>query len=351
MKETRVKNLLLASAAASVLFLSSNSYAADNDAQEYAQQAEEALKKGDGRAALIQYRNAVKADPDDAQLRLKLGRLLVLAGDGVGAERELRAARDRKVDDVEVLPLLTRAYLIQNQPEKVLREIDPATGTPERRSVALTAIGEAQLSMKHLDEAEHSLTEAEQLNPKARATKAGAGSHLAGARQAGRCGRQVRRSPGDGSHQRKLASDRRSPVAAEQACRRTKCVRPGDRARQAQCRGPDRTRAADPGGRRPGCRCKGQGRSRRRRCRGAGDAGRALPDRLPSGAQRRLGRSRQRAAKSRTRDQRSAGAACICRRRSKMRWASRSRRRPRSPNTSRASRTTCRHRNSMPSRR
>ncbi|GIL39036.1 XrtA/PEP-CTERM system TPR-repeat protein PrsT [Roseiterribacter gracilis] len=175
-KKIFIAVLLAATALATTLPLRAR--AADNTAQEYATQAEEALKKGDGRAALIQYRNAVKADPEDVQLRIKLGRLLVLSGDGVGAERELKAARDRKADDVEVLPLLTRAWLLQNQPEKVLREVDPAGGTPERRAVALTSIGEAQLSMKHFDEAEKALLEAEQLNPKARATKLALGRTL-----------------------------------------------------------------------------------------------------------------------------------------------------------------------------
>ncbi|MDB5368316.1 MAG: hypothetical protein JWM77_4243 [Rhodospirillales bacterium] len=174
-----MKKIFIAALAATALTttLPLIAHAADT-AQEYAQQAEEALKKGDGRTALIQYRNAVKADPEDAQLRLKLGRLLLAAGDGVGAERELKAARDRKVEEVELLPLLTRAYLMQNQPEKVLREVDPATGTPQRRAVALTAIGEAQLVMKHFDEAERALTEAEQLDPKARSTKLALGRAL-----------------------------------------------------------------------------------------------------------------------------------------------------------------------------
>jgi cellulose synthase operon protein C len=162
---------LLAATSLFVLASTSSPSLAADTAQEYAKQAEEALQKGDGRTALIQYRNAVKAAPEDASLHFKLGRLLLVAGDAVGAERELRAARDRKYDEIELLPLLTRAWLMQDQPEKVLREVDPKTGTPERRAVALTSIGEAQLAMKHTDEAERVLTEAEALDPKARATK------------------------------------------------------------------------------------------------------------------------------------------------------------------------------------
>jgi cytochrome c-type biogenesis protein CcmH/NrfG len=88
------------------------------DARQYQQ-------KGDVKAALIQLKNAVAKSPEDGEARLALGTFYMDNGDRVSAEKELRKARELKVDDKRVLPLLGRATLGIGQGKKVLEDITP----------------------------------------------------------------------------------------------------------------------------------------------------------------------------------------------------------------------------------
>ena len=72
------------------------------------QNAQAYLDKGDARAALIEYRNAVKNNPNNGAARFNLGKLQLATGDAVAAEKELRAARDLNYDISAIAPVLGR---------------------------------------------------------------------------------------------------------------------------------------------------------------------------------------------------------------------------------------------------
>jgi putative PEP-CTERM system TPR-repeat lipoprotein len=88
------------------------------DAKQYQQ-------KGDNKAALIQLKNAVAKSPEDGEARLALGSYYIDSGDMVSAEKELRKARELKIDDKRVLPSLARATLALGQAKKVLEDVPP----------------------------------------------------------------------------------------------------------------------------------------------------------------------------------------------------------------------------------
>src|SRR6266702_8438603 len=64
----------------------------------YLDDAKKLLEKGDARAAVIQLKNAVQADPDSGLARFELGGAEMRLADYLSAEKELRAALDRQFD-------------------------------------------------------------------------------------------------------------------------------------------------------------------------------------------------------------------------------------------------------------
>src|SRR3954462_14347561 len=73
--------------------------------------AKEYLVKKDNNAALIQLRNALQKDPDLAEARFLLGKLLLESGDPAGAEKELSIASSLQYPDEQVVPLWARSLV------------------------------------------------------------------------------------------------------------------------------------------------------------------------------------------------------------------------------------------------
>jgi len=68
--------------------------------------------KNDHKAAVVQLKAALQADPQSVPTRFLLGKTMLDAGDPAGAAIELSKARDQKHPDEEVLPPLTRALFL-----------------------------------------------------------------------------------------------------------------------------------------------------------------------------------------------------------------------------------------------
>jgi putative PEP-CTERM system TPR-repeat lipoprotein len=84
--------------------------------------AKDYLAKNDNKAAVIQIKNALQADPSQPEARFLLGSALLASGDPVGAETELRKALDLKYPLEQVAPKLAEALLAQGQAKKVTDE-------------------------------------------------------------------------------------------------------------------------------------------------------------------------------------------------------------------------------------
>lgn len=123
--------------------------------------AQKAFASGDVRLATILLKNAVAAAPRDGALRARLGSLLLVAGDPVSAERELRQARADGAPDQFVLPYLFGSMLARNEEQNLLNEFaDPGPnaqgGTSadilKGRALAFQALGnfnDANAAMDH----------------------------------------------------------------------------------------------------------------------------------------------------------------------------------------------------------
>ena len=132
------------------------------------EKARQAQARGDLRAAQIEYRNAVRSDPNSGSTRAALAAASLDLGDGDTGEKEARAALERGYDPVVAgTALLMRAYFVQDRAQDLLRDFPfKEEGTPPAVA-AQVAAGRAlaQLTLTRPEEAERSVADALRLAP------------------------------------------------------------------------------------------------------------------------------------------------------------------------------------------
>jgi len=74
-------------------------------------------------AAIIEYKNAVREDPNNLDARFELARLYLQTLDGPSAEKELKAAQDRGYDVAKTTHPLAEAYYLQAKHSHILDEL------------------------------------------------------------------------------------------------------------------------------------------------------------------------------------------------------------------------------------
>jgi putative PEP-CTERM system TPR-repeat lipoprotein len=151
--------------------------AAANDpsaAQKYEAEADDMIAKDDLKTAEIELKNAVKAAPEDGRLRLKLAKLEIQLNDIESAQVELKQARDHGADEDKVVTMLGRTYLLQGKFDELLQDFPVSNdATPAVRIATLVVRAEAQMQLKHVEDARSSLIAAEQIDPKSTQPKLG----------------------------------------------------------------------------------------------------------------------------------------------------------------------------------
>jgi putative PEP-CTERM system TPR-repeat lipoprotein len=148
--------LLLATAVASL-----PAGAADpGKAEKFIEDARKSLAKNDTKSALIQLKNAVQADPDNAAARFELGLLQLRTGDALSAQKELRAARDRNYPEDQIAAPLAESYLRLQQYDVLLAEIPPGYRPGSVESDVRLSRGLSLLALQRYPEAEEALTAA-----------------------------------------------------------------------------------------------------------------------------------------------------------------------------------------------
>lgn len=122
--------------------------------QEHIQRAKDFEAKGDLKAAIIEFKNALRKKPDNAQARWLLGLLYVKADLGGEAEKELLKARQLGVNDESIKYPLGEALLLQHEYKRVLEVIQAGNQTtPRNRAGILRLHGDAMLGLGKLGEA------------------------------------------------------------------------------------------------------------------------------------------------------------------------------------------------------
>jgi putative PEP-CTERM system TPR-repeat lipoprotein len=118
--------------------------------------------KGDYKAAVIQLKNALQINPNNADARYLLGTIYNLSGDAASAEKELRKALDMGIAPVKVWPELGNALLAQNHPQQILDE----TKQLDINQAAITTLrGNAYLALGKTQEAKTAFEQALKTSP------------------------------------------------------------------------------------------------------------------------------------------------------------------------------------------
>jgi len=117
------------------------------DAQQYQQ-------KGDNKAAIIQLKNALLQNPNNADARFLLGTIYSDTGDPISAEKELRKALSLGMNPGKVLPALGITLLAQGKYQNLLDDTQQESG--KNAPDILTLRGDAYYALGKSDEAKAS---------------------------------------------------------------------------------------------------------------------------------------------------------------------------------------------------
>ncbi|MBU2882432.1 PEP-CTERM system TPR-repeat protein PrsT [Psychrosphaera sp. B3R10] len=82
----------------------------EKSATEYMQEAQTALSEGSTETAMIQLKNVLRIEPQNAEARFLLGKLYLERGDWAFAQKELERALELSYSADEVVPLVAEAY-------------------------------------------------------------------------------------------------------------------------------------------------------------------------------------------------------------------------------------------------
>ena len=144
-----------------------------SDSENYLQDAQKYLQRGDVNAAVIQLKNALQADAGNVTARKLLGTLYLRMGNGVAAEKEFKEAARRATSDLELRALIGSAYLLQGKFDDVLKEVKDDVSDPKIRLDILMVRARAELGLRKIQEANDLFVAAEKLDPKDSRAKIG----------------------------------------------------------------------------------------------------------------------------------------------------------------------------------
>ena len=152
LSRTRMRWVVTAIGALAMAFASQLAIA--DAADEYLREAEKRLAMGEVKAAIIELKNALQADPSHVASRLMLGSLYLRTADGPAAAKEFRRARDLGAAKKEWMPGYARALGLQGEFRKIVEEVSPDPEmSPEVRAQLLALRGNANLAIRQVEPA------------------------------------------------------------------------------------------------------------------------------------------------------------------------------------------------------
>lgn len=123
----------------------------------YYEQAQKYMDSGDTAAAVIEYKNAIRSDPNNLEARLALAIIHNSQLNGVSAEKELRAARARGMSLDQILLPLATAMIIQAKNLELLEELPLSLANDSTRVELAVYRAQAALAANQLEQAEREL--------------------------------------------------------------------------------------------------------------------------------------------------------------------------------------------------
>lgn len=123
--------------------------------EEHIQRAKDYESKGELVSAVIELKNAVEKNPQNAQARLLLGKIYVESGDGAAAEKELNIAQKQGVAATGVAVPLAKALQLQGKHKEVLVKLSEVTGLRTNGMAELHVVrGKSFLGLGEIKQAE-----------------------------------------------------------------------------------------------------------------------------------------------------------------------------------------------------
>jgi putative PEP-CTERM system TPR-repeat lipoprotein len=157
---TRIHNFLLTLATAAFLLTALPAgHAADSPPAQKTDAAADLLRRE------TESRNALKANPNDAEAHLQLGRVYLDRGNWTAAAAEARAARSSDTRNDEADALLATALYLQSKYDVLFRQIEPGQREAGAESIVRMNLGLAHLYTFAFDRAEPLLHDAVRLDP------------------------------------------------------------------------------------------------------------------------------------------------------------------------------------------
>jgi putative PEP-CTERM system TPR-repeat lipoprotein len=120
---------------------------------DYVLRARQYQDKGKLPAAIIELKNALQQNPNNAEARWLLGKLYIQQGDGASAQKELERAYEAGMLYENVVVPLGKAYLLQQDYQAVLNLHTKDDMRPEARAEVLTLRGQAYQALGKLEAA------------------------------------------------------------------------------------------------------------------------------------------------------------------------------------------------------
>jgi putative PEP-CTERM system TPR-repeat lipoprotein len=120
---------------------------------------------GDYKAAIIQLKNALARDENNAEARFELGKLYLEQFDLASAEKEFRRAREAGYSPDAVNPMIARALLGQREFQRLLDELPAPAGSGPDAATLLALRATAELGLERREEARKTTQRALQAAP------------------------------------------------------------------------------------------------------------------------------------------------------------------------------------------
>ncbi|HZU91462.1 MAG TPA: tetratricopeptide repeat protein, partial [Stellaceae bacterium] len=141
--------------------------AAPVHAADYLGNAKRFLAKGEWKAAEIELKNAVRANPGAMEAHYLLARIELQLGEAAAAEQQAKAARAGGYDLDHTTLLLAESYLAQRKYRELLQDFPADTGSAARRAGLLVLRGYAEIALGKPQDAQRSFQQAQNLAPQA----------------------------------------------------------------------------------------------------------------------------------------------------------------------------------------
>ena len=95
------------------------------------------MQRGDAQLAIAELKRVLQERPEDAEVRVMLGKIYLTGGDLPYAEKELERAKALGLGSAELMLTLGELWLKQGRPEHLLRELNARDDWPQEARIAI----------------------------------------------------------------------------------------------------------------------------------------------------------------------------------------------------------------------